>query len=132
MLLRPELHWVYQVSVSTVLAIPVCTAVAIVRYNLLDIDGLISATAAYSVLGVLFLAALLTVVPKVSHAVSVSVGINPTSAQLIVSILLAVVLVPLQRRLRPRLDRLFFVERYALARGVQELLDDLARCTTPA
>jgi hypothetical protein len=46
-------------------------------------------------------------------------------------LLLASVVVPAHRRLRPRIERLFFAERYALARGVERLLAELTACAGP-
>jgi signal transduction histidine kinase/CheY-like chemotaxis protein len=45
--------------------------------------------------------------------------------------LLAAALVPISRRLHPRVDALLFPERSALQGGVRELLADLSRCRDP-
>jgi hypothetical protein len=47
------------------------------------------------------------------------------------SFLLAAIVVPAQRRLRPQIERLFFRERYTLERGIEALLHDLASCAGP-
>ena len=40
-------------------------------------------------------------------------------------------MVPGQRYLRPQIERWFFAERYALERGVEQLLRDLSLCGEP-
>lgn len=47
------------------------------------------------------------------------------------SIILASLIVPAQRRLRPWIDRRFFAERHALERGVEGLLRELSTCASP-
>ena len=47
------------------------------------------------------------------------------------SVLLAALVVPGQRYLRPQIERLFFAERYALEHGVEHLLHELSTCAGP-
>ena len=44
------------------------------------------------------------------------------------SLALAAVVIPAHRRLRPQIERVFFKERYALDRGIAELLPTLSSC----
>jgi class 3 adenylate cyclase len=108
--------------------LPACLLVSVVRFNLFDIDRLISATASYNVVLVVLGAAALVLVPRAAEGVSGLLGIAPGTAQVALSLLLAGVVVPLQRRLRPRIERLFFQERYALDHGIAELLPTLSQC----
>src|SRR5262249_11122141 len=48
--LDPSLWWFYEIVTIPVALIPVCIFIAIIRFNLFDIDRLISATAAYTIL----------------------------------------------------------------------------------
>jgi class 3 adenylate cyclase len=111
--------------------VPISILIAIARYDLFDIDRLFSATVSYTVLGVLLLAGALTVVPALAAAAGTSVGMSASSAQLVLSLALAGLVVPAQRRLRPQIERVFFRERFALERGVESLLGDLTTCDTP-
>jgi class 3 adenylate cyclase len=99
--------------------------IAIVRFHLFDIDRLISATASYTILGILVVAGLLTVVPRLAEAASPILGLTPTAGQIVLSALLASIAVPANRALHPWIDRLFFSERYALQQGIGRLLHDL-------
>ena len=125
-LFDPALLWLTLYSLGAALLIPVGFLVAIVRHNLLDIDRLISATASYSILSVLVVAGALTLVPRASRAASAALGVDPDAGQLVLSLVLAAIAVPLHRRLRPRIDRVFFAERAQIDRTARDLLGELA------
>ncbi len=125
-LFEPALLPLTLYSLAAALFIPLGFLVAIVRHNLFDIDRLISATASYSILSVLLVAGALTLVPRASRAASGALGLDPDTGQLVLSLLLAAIAVPLHRRLRPRIDRLFFAERAQIDRNARELLAELA------
>ncbi|MBM4267842.1 MAG: hypothetical protein FJ144_14730 [Deltaproteobacteria bacterium] len=129
--IRPELWWLYDVANLATVLIPICFFVAIVKFNMFDVDRLISSTTAYSVLSILLIAGLLTIVPWLANLLSVGLGTDPTQTQMALSALLAVSLVPGGRALRPRIERIFFAERHALEQGVDALLRDLDRGETP-
>ena len=107
---------------------PVFLVVSIVRFNLFDVDRLLSATASYNVLLVLLGAGALVVVPRVAAAMSSVAGVDPGVGQVFLSLALAAAVIPAHRRLRPQIERVFFKERYALDRGVAELLPSLSTC----
>jgi class 3 adenylate cyclase len=100
-------------------------AVAVVGYGWLDIDRVISASAAASVLGVALVGGLLAVVPPVASAASTTIGIDPETGRLALSMALAGILVPAYRRLRPWLDRFLFAEQHALAERFETLRAEL-------
>lgn len=125
---KPELGWV---SVLSWWAYPLATVfllVSVIRFNLVDIDRVISATASYNVLLVLLVGGGLVVVPRVSEWASAFAGIEPGAGQVALSLLLAGILVPAHRRLRPQIERVFFRDRYELELGIAELLPKLAAC----
>jgi class 3 adenylate cyclase len=74
---------------------------------------------------------MLVVVPKIAGAAANMFELGPGTSQLTLSLLLAVAVVPSHRRLRPKLERLFFPERHELERGTDALLADLSRCREP-
>jgi signal transduction histidine kinase len=124
-------QWVYVATIIGMVGFPLGTLVAIVRYNLFDIDRLITATASYSIVLVGLLGFLLALLPPLARAASAVLGVDRTFAQVACALLLAALAVPLGRRLRWPIERLLFSERYAFERGMQQLLRDLASCAGP-
>jgi class 3 adenylate cyclase len=102
-----------------------------VRFNFMDIDRLISSTAAYTVLLVTLVGAMLTLAPWLTGLLGTAMGADSQVGQLTLSLLLAAGLVPAERHLRPWIERLFFPERHRLQQGVERLLGTLAGCATP-
>jgi len=117
----------YATAAVALAAAPLGVLVAIVWLDWLDVDRLISATAAYTILGVALLALLLGATPTLAALASAAFAIPGSAAQIAVALLIAVTLVPVRRGLEPRLDRLFFAAHYALEQGVARLLDELVR-----
>jgi hypothetical protein len=111
--------------------IPVCAFVAIVRFKLFDIDRLIGATAAYTIVSIVVIAAAIIVVPRISQAATTAWGLDSTTEQFMLALLLALLIVPASRYLRPQIERFFFAERYAFERGVEHLLGALSACAGP-
>jgi class 3 adenylate cyclase len=115
-------------SYSFGILIPLSFLLATGRYNRFDVDRLLSATASYNLLLIALLGGALVVVPRVAEVASSLVGIDPGTGQVALSLALAALVVPTHQRLRPQIDRLFFRERYALDKGIGELLPALAAC----
>jgi class 3 adenylate cyclase len=113
-------------TIAVQILIPASILISIFRFDLFDIDRLISATASYSILSVLALTGILALVPRLGEAAGTASGIEPFSAQLMLSVVLAAVIVPTHQILRPRIDRMFFPERSSLERGTQQLLAGLS------
>jgi class 3 adenylate cyclase len=128
---EPALWWLHELAVIAEIAIPLCVLIAIVRTNSLDIDRLITGTAVYSILSVLLLAAVLTAVPTLARIASRAVDVDPRTVQLVLSVVVAAGMVPGQRFLNPRMERLLFREREALRAGVEDLLRDLSAAAGP-
>jgi class 3 adenylate cyclase len=122
--------WVWRSLVFVVL-IPFSFLIAIVRFNLFDVDRLLSASASYNVILVVLMGVGLVVVPWFGERSSAWLGLDPRVGQAALSLALAAVVVPTQQRLRPRIERLFFRERHALEQGIGELLRSLASCENP-
>ncbi len=108
---------------------PLSLLISVARFNLFDIDRLISATASYNILLVLLVGGGLVLVPRAAEATSGLLGMDPSTGQIVLSLLLAAAVIPAHRRLRPQIDRLFFKERFALDQGIAELLPTLSSCT---
>jgi len=112
-------------------AIPAGFLVAVFWSRLLDIDPLVSATTSYSVLSIVVLGGIFVVIPAVAEAAGDSLGIDPETARLGLSVALAAVAVPIHRSLRPRIDQLFFPERHSLELGVERLLAKISNLRDP-
>jgi len=126
--LDPRLGWLVFISVSAAPLFPLSILISIARFNLFDIDRIISATASYNILLVAAGTGVLVAVPLVAGAASDWVGVAPETSQIVLSLIAAGVVIPAHRRLRPQIDRLFFRHRYALDQGIAELLPTLSRC----
>ncbi len=126
--LDPRLGWLHLASNWAQPLIPLSLVISVWRFNLFDIDRILSATASYNVLAVLLVSGVFVLVPRLSEATSGFLEIDPGSGQVALSLGLAAILIPIHGRLRPRIDRLFFKERYALDRGVADLLPVLSQC----
>jgi len=127
----PGFWWLYELSLVFTALTPFCIFIAFVRFNFLDIDRLLSATAAYSLLSVVILSVLFSVVPILAELLSRSIDIEQRTVQTMMSVAVAAVLVPSERFVRPPIERLFFRERQALEAGAKALRAELARVTAP-
>jgi class 3 adenylate cyclase len=128
---KPSLGQLRELSLILYVIIPLCTFIAIVRFNLFDIDRRIGATAAYSIVSIVLIAGAIVMLPRVSQAATTAWGLDPTTGQFMVALLFAALAVPASRYLRPQIERVFFAERYALEGGVEDLLRSLSACTNP-
>jgi class 3 adenylate cyclase len=113
-------------------ALPLSILVSIVAYQWLDIDRLIGASATYTLLGVGLLGSAFVLVPRVAASAGAAVGLAPGTSQVLLSMLLAAVAVPLYRAARPWVDRLLLAERFAVDRGFEALLGELPGARDPA
>jgi class 3 adenylate cyclase len=127
----PQFATLLFTSCLAIVAIPIALTIAILRYNVFDIDRLISVTASYSILSFLVVAGAFVLVSRVAEALSGVMGVERSVGQLGLSLMLAALMVPAQRWLRPRIDRVFFAERYAVEQGVERLLSELSECGDP-
>lgn len=130
--LRPELSAVWYASQMALIALPISVYIAVARSNLLDVDRLISSTAAYTFLLAALGATALTALPWVANQASERVGVDPTLAQLGIAVVLAFAVIKLEPRLRPHIERLFFRERQAFQDGIGRLVAAIHAAPEPA
>jgi len=116
--------WSFQILIL----IPLSVFVAIARYNLFDVDRLLSAAASYNIVLVALVGTGLAVVPWFGDLSAGLLGVDPRVGQVALSVALAAIVVPAHQRLRPRIDRIFFKERHALDHGIADLLRSLSAC----
>jgi class 3 adenylate cyclase len=119
------LSWLPYATSIFALLVPICFLIAIVRYNLFDIDRLFSTTLSYSGLTIVAVATVLVLLPRVAETASSAVGIAPVSGQIALVILVVLAVLPAQRRLRAGIERVLFKQRHVVDQGVERLLADL-------
>jgi sigma-B regulation protein RsbU (phosphoserine phosphatase) len=127
-MLDARLSWLWWLSYFASPLLPLSILVSVLRFNLFDVDRVLSTTASYNVLGVALVSGVLIAVPRIADFTSPLLGIEAGTAQVVLSLALAGLVIPLHQRLRPQIDRLFFKERFALDRGIAELLPTLSSC----
>jgi class 3 adenylate cyclase len=115
----------YAIAWAAVSAIPLGYAIAIIGYGWLDIDRVITASAAATVVGVGLVSSVLVIVPAAARAAGNVIGGNADTFQIVFSMAFAAVLVPAYRALRPWLDRRLFAERYELTQRFVTLRSEI-------
>jgi signal transduction histidine kinase/CheY-like chemotaxis protein len=123
-LLDPSLFVFVTIGNVTFLAVPICFLVALIAYNAFDVDRLVTATATYSVVLLTILATGLILGPLAASGL-VAVGAPEASAEIGLALVAGVAVVPLQRRLRPRVEQLFFPARVTLRDQLHDLEHEL-------
>ena len=109
--------------------VPAGILISVIGYRWLDIDRLISAAASYALVGITGLGAALALIPRVTSAAAPALGIDPAFAQWLLTMTLVGAAVPAALYLRPRLDRQIFAERHRRTSGLDQLLDEVRRCS---
>jgi class 3 adenylate cyclase len=110
---------------------PISIAVAIVRFNLFDVDRLISATATYNLMILAVVAAVVLVAPALADLAWHAFGIDTGTGRALVALGCAMLALATQSHVRPRVDRLLFPDRWAVGDGMAQLLADLSACRAP-
>ena len=126
----PELWWLYEASLILALAIPICLFVALVRFNLFDVDRLLTMAATYAVIGTVSLAGVFLIVPRASA--TASNWIEPQVSQPALALMLAGLALVGLRQVEARLQSRLYPERRALEDDAGRLRRDLSDCEKPA
>jgi class 3 adenylate cyclase len=125
----PALYAIFRLSG---IALPICVLIAVVGYNLYDVDRVISATTSYTILVTAALAAGFAGAPALVAWTGTLTGLDTSAVQMLLAGAFAAIAVPAHRWLRPQIDQLFFPESFALERGVDALLHALSSYSDPA
>jgi len=104
---------------------------AVTRDNAFDVDRLLGATAAWAVTVAGGVALLAVALPSLAESLSRLLGLDAAVARIVLAATLGGLVLPAGRRLRPRMDRLFFPERVALQEGSARLVEELDACSHP-
>ena len=129
-LAAPELWWLYESFLVFTLAIPVCIFIAVIRFNLFDVNRLLTSAASYSVVGTIALASVFLVVPRASAAASA--WVEPEVSQPMLALFLAGAALVGLRRIDDLLQDRLYPERRALEEDAGRVRTDLASCEKPA
>lgn len=106
---------------AIIVSVPAAVGVAIVRYDLLDVDRLLSGTAAWLVTAVVSAGIFGLVVYGVGHAVSAGTGLSSAIAAFVT----ALVLLPLQRHVASWVGRAVDRDRYVAVATVEGFAADV-------
>jgi class 3 adenylate cyclase len=128
---QPKLRWIYELSLTATVFIPICLYVAFIRYNLYDIDRLITTTIAYSLLAPLFLGTLFTLGVPAAELIGRELEIARLTILWFFAIAIAVPIPFAARWLRPHVERTLFRERFRVEAGIRELRSKVAAASAP-
>jgi hypothetical protein len=103
---------VVYVEVLALLLVPVCTYIAILRYNLYDIDVVINRTLVYGSLTATLVALYFVGIVVLQRGFVLLTGQRSTLAVVASTLLIAALFTPLRRRIQSFIDRRFYRRKY--------------------
>jgi class 3 adenylate cyclase len=119
-------RWVAVAGTATNLLFPAALLIAMLRFDLYDIDRLLGATLSYNLLGVVVVGGGFALVPRLTGEMTARMDLDPSIGRFVITLVLATVVILAERRLRPQVDRIFFKERFALEQAMRELPERFA------
>jgi len=126
----PSLWWVYEAALALSLALPVCLFIALARYNLLDVDRLLTAAAISPLVGIGLISAGVLTVPTVASAAQE--WVDPKVSEPALALVLGGGAFLALRRIDRLLQERIYPERRILALEAQQLRLELAQCAKAA
>jgi len=129
-LAQPTLWWLYETSLGFALVLPLCLFIALARYNLLDVDRLVTTAVVSPLLGIALLSFGLLTVPTVASAAQG--WVDPKVSQPALSLVLGGAAFLVLRRIDRLMQERIYPERRILALEAQRLRLELAECEKAA
>jgi len=128
-LLVPTLSWLYELCLAFAVFIPVCLFIALVRYQLYDVDRLLTAAATYTLVGIVAIGGVFFLAPKASAATAE--WIDPNVGQSVFSLAFGGLVFVGLRRIDRAIQQRLYPERRALLEDSRLLRRDLSDCEKP-
>lgn len=124
--------WMYEASLLATIAIPIALLIAMLYYDFMDVDRLITASATFTVLVALVGAPLPTIVPSLSSAAAEVTSLPADYFQTTLFFVLLIGAWRAEGAVRPWIDRLVFRETRAYEDGLERLKQNLDTSRTPS
>lgn len=118
--------WARLVIMAASASFPISVMIAILRFDLFDIDRVFGATVGYNLLGVGVVGGGFFFVPAFTNTLTHQLDVDPAVGRTGITVALAVLVIVAERRLRPLVDRMFFKERFALEQAMKVLPEKFA------
>lgn len=112
------------------LGVPVGILISVLGYRWLDVDRVISSAATTTVLGTSAIVLVVGAVPPLAERIADGLGASAGVVQSVLILLIAALVFAGHRALTPTVDRRIFADRHLQTLGFEQLLDELARCTS--
>ncbi len=110
--------------------VPVTFAIAVVRYQLLDIEIIIKKSIIYFILITILLFLYFELIYFSSSFFTKILGYESKDFYIITALLIALLLNPLRLRIKRFVDRVFYREKYAFDKAVQKISAKINECRT--
>ena len=107
------------VEVLAFILVPICTYVAILRYNLYDIDVVVNRTLVYGSLTAVLVALYFVGIVVLQRLFVLLTGQESTLAVVASTLLIAALFTPLRRRIQSFIDRRFYRRKYDAAKTLE-------------
>ncbi|MCX6616405.1 MAG: ATP-binding protein [Acidobacteria bacterium] len=118
-----------ELSVLSLLFIPLTFGYAIARYRLMDVDILFRRGAAYTLATMLLIGLYFTAIALIGNFFSANLPATGTTGLVVAMVVSAILFQPLRLRIQERLDRYFYRDRYDYRRTLTEFGRELSART---
>jgi len=125
-----DIQWFHAISALCYTAIPISIWIAIAHFNLFDVDRVISGALSYTVLVVLLALLAEALLEPQAASLAMLLGLGADTGQLIFVALLAALAIPIQKIIRPTVERFFLPHHHNLNESIESLIDKISAANT--